>query len=100
VSSKSIDLQTAEMLAIASLSHIATDVEQLGRFLALTGLEAGQIREAAKSQTFLLAVLDFVSTDESLLIAIAANQGFKPGQIEDARLRLQHAIEGPNRFEP
>ena len=37
----------AEDMAVAALTFIAQDDERLGRFLALSGLESGNLREVA-----------------------------------------------------
>ena len=60
----------AESLAIGALSFIASDPELLHRFLALTGLQPSQIREAARESGFLAGVLDFLMDHELSLIHI------------------------------
>ena len=40
--------EAAEMLAVQALTFIAEDPERMGRFLAATGLEPGQIRAASR----------------------------------------------------
>lgn len=78
--------ETAAALAIAALSFIANDPEHLSRFLALTGIEPGAIRTAAREPGFLAGVLDYVCADERLLIACAGDAGVLPAAIEKARL--------------
>ena len=81
----------AEVLAIDALAFLASDVERLGRFLAMTGLSPENIREAARSRHFMVAVLDHLAADESLLLAFAANQGLDPARILKARESLAGA---------
>ena len=67
--------ESAEMLAIQALSFIAEDPERLGRFLAITGLEAQSLRDAAREPNFLLGVLDHLAGDERLLTEFATQHG-------------------------
>ena len=78
----------AEDMAVAALTFIAQDGERLGRFLALSGLEAGNLREAAAEPGFLVGVLDYLSSDEALLLAFAANFQIDPTTITTAHRLL------------
>ena len=75
-------------IAVEALAFLASDVERLERFLALTGLSPDTIRAAAASPGFLAAVLDHLADDESLLVAFAANAGRDPTEVLAARARL------------
>jgi hypothetical protein len=75
----------AEDMAVAALTFIAQDGEKLGRFLTLSGLEAGNLREAAAEPSFLVGVLDYLSSDEALLLAFAANFQIDPTAIATAQ---------------
>lgn len=77
--------EAAERLAIEALGFLAQDGERLGRFLSLTGLGPGDLRQAAATPGFLTGVLDHVLEDESLLLAFAANAGIEPGHVMRAR---------------
>jgi hypothetical protein len=72
-------------MAIQALTFLAEEPERLGRFLAITGLEAGQIRAAAGEPGFLAGVLEHMLGDESLLIAFAASAGIDPAAVGRAR---------------
>jgi hypothetical protein len=72
----------AEEIAIQALGFLAGDPEELGRFLALTGLEPRQIREAAQQPGFLAGVLEYVCAHEPLLLAFARDSALDPAQIE------------------
>jgi hypothetical protein len=82
----------AEILAVAALSFLAEDVERLGRFLALTGIEPGAIRNAARDPGFLAAVLDHLAGDESLLVAFARETEYAPEEV----MRARAALSGPD----
>ena len=85
------DRPDAGTLAIAALSHFATDGKLLARFFALTGLDPARLREAAGTPGFTAGVLDFVLADERLLIALAAEQETTPQAIAAARASLDHS---------
>jgi hypothetical protein len=78
----------AEDMAVAALTFIAQDDERLGRFLALSGLESGNLREAAAEPGFLVGVLDYLSSDEPLLLAFASNFQIDPTAIATAQRLL------------
>jgi Protein of unknown function (DUF3572) len=85
----------AEDMAVAALTFIAQDSECLGRFLALSGLEPGNLRDAAAEPGFLVGVLDYLSSDEPLLLAFAANFQIDPTAIATAqRLLSDDVISG------
>ncbi|MGL4728260.1 MAG: DUF3572 domain-containing protein [Bosea sp. (in: a-proteobacteria)] len=83
----------AEMLAIRALGFLASEEDRLERFLALTGIDPGSVREAAREPGFLAAVLDHVSGDETMLLAFAANAGISPTAITSARHVLAGAAQ-------
>ena len=72
----------AEAMAIRALGFLASDPEELGRFLALTGIEPGQIREAAQEPRFLAGVLEYICAHQPLLLAFARESGLHPPEIE------------------
>jgi hypothetical protein len=80
----------AEALAVEALGFVAADTELLQRFLALTGIEAADIRAAARQRGFLAGVLGFVAAHEPTLVAFAAAAGRKP----DAVLAAMRALPG------
>jgi hypothetical protein len=80
--------EAAEALAVAALAYLAAEPEQLGRFLAASGIGPERIREAARDPGFLAGVLDHFSADEPLLIAFARERGLDPAEIERARAAL------------
>ena len=77
--------KAAEGLAITALGFIAAEPERLGRFLAITGIGPGSIRDAAREPRFLAGVLDHIAADESLLLAFAAEHEIDPDTLMRAR---------------
>jgi len=91
--SSSVNVPDAGTIAIAALSHFATDSRILARFFALTGLDAASLREAAGTRGFTAGILDFVLEDERLLIAVAEAQDLSPEDIVKARQRLDRPAQ-------
>jgi hypothetical protein len=80
--------ESAEKLAISALGFLAQDPERLGQFLSVTGIGPDMIRKAAADPSFLAGVLDHVSGDESLLLAVAEHAGVRPQELERAQAAL------------
>ena len=80
--------EAAEALAIQALNFIAEEPERLNLFLVSTGIEAAEIRTAARDPDFLAGVLEHMLADESLLIAFAASAGIDPAEVARARAAM------------
>lgn len=91
---RKVTLNEAEGVAITAFTFITADEERLSRFLALSGLSADSIRAAASQPSFLAAVLDYVASDEPLLVELAKQMSTKPERIMEARWTLS-----PSEFE-
>nr|WP_321456735.1 DUF3572 domain-containing protein [uncultured Cohaesibacter sp.] len=83
-----ISFESAESLGIQALGFLSNDSELLGRFLSLSGLEPGNIREVASEPSFLAAVLDFLLNDDSLILAFASNNAIDPEDVVAAKVKL------------
>lgn len=83
----------AEDTAIAVLVWLAGEPELMGRFLALTGLEASNLREAAKEPGFLAGVLGFLMSHEPTLLDFCAASNTRPETISRAFQALGGASE-------
>ena len=83
--------EAASAMAVAALGFIAGDGERLGRFLAITGIGPESIRAAAGEPDFLLGVLDYLVSDEPLLVAFASENGFEPEHV----VRARDVLAGP-----
>ena len=73
--------EEAEALAIRALGFVAGDPELLPLFLAITGIEAGSIREAAREPGFLAGVLHFILAHEPTLLRFCGEAGAAPGSV-------------------
>jgi len=71
----------AQKVAIEGLAFIATQPDLLARFLALSGIEAQDIRQAAASEGFLAAVLSFLCANEVDLLAFCRHSHYRPETV-------------------
>lgn len=88
-----MDRESAEGVAIAALGFIASDPELLGRFLAITGIEASAIRYAASEPGFLAGVLNFVLAHEPTLLKFAEQADIPPQRAGEALRALPSGYE-------
>lgn len=72
---------SAEALAIAGLGFLAADTQRLEVFMSLSGLTPHSIRAAAQDPGFLRAVLEYIASEDTLLLSFAANEQLKPDEI-------------------
>jgi hypothetical protein len=84
-----VNREMAETLALQALGFLAGDAPRLGRFLALTGLEAEDLRARAGSPDVLAAVLAHLLADESLLLMFTSETHTEPERIAPALEILQ-----------
>jgi hypothetical protein len=89
-SSKPIRLtaESAEALAIEALGFLAADENRLAQFVAATGYDLAAIRSQASLPEFQAGLLEFLMSDESLLLVFAGHQGIAPGEVAAARQAL------------
>jgi hypothetical protein len=79
------DRDRAEAVAVAALTFLAAEPERLGRFLAISGIAPATVRQLARSPAFLGGVLDYLATDERLLLSVATELEIAPDKIMQAR---------------
>jgi hypothetical protein len=89
---KRLTRDSAEALAIDALSFLAAEPGLLAQFAAATGHTPATIRAEASSPQFLAGVLDFLMSDESLLLVFASHQSIAPSEIMAARQALNPNI--------
>ena len=78
---KPLNREAAETVAVTALAFLAERPEALGRFLALAGIGPVMLRQAAQDPAFLMGVIDFLMSEEPLLIAFADHAGLRPEQV-------------------
>ena len=91
------DRENAEALAIRALGFVAADPELLPRFLAITGIEAGSIRQAAREPGFLAGVLQFIAAHEPTLMRFSEETGVPPQQVSAALRALPFGDDSHDR---
>lgn len=79
---------SAEEIAVKALGFIAGDPVLLNRFLALTGIEAAEIRQAAAQPGFMAGVLHFIAAHEPTLMEFAEAASIPPEEIVKAMRAL------------
>ena len=84
-----IDRGAAETLAAQALAFLAAEPARLQRFLLATGLELGELRDRAGSREVLMAVLEHLAGDESLLLVFAAGRQVAAESVGEAIVLLQ-----------
>ena len=67
------------------LVFLAADDERFDRFQALTGLDVTQLRAVAGTRGFAESIVDYLCSDEPLLLAFADESGHKPADIDALR---------------
>lgn len=73
-----------EDIAVRALVWIAGNAPMMHRFLDLSGIDASQIREAAKEPAFLAGVLTFILAHEPTLNEFAEAENLHPSTVADA----------------
>ncbi|WP_305987017.1 DUF3572 domain-containing protein [Roseibium sp. MMSF_3544] len=88
IQGKSLSVEEAQGIATEALLQLSRDPEQIGRFLAFSGIGPDMIRSAANEPGFLAGVLEFYMSDEPLLLAFCENSSIRPTMIAAARYVL------------
>jgi hypothetical protein len=80
--------ESAQVLALQALAWIAEDQDRLAGFMANTGAAPADLRARATDPDFLGAVLDFLLTDDQLVIGFCDAQGLAYTLPQAARAAL------------
>jgi hypothetical protein len=88
---KPLDLAGAEEIGIQALAFLAGDDNRIAKFLGLTGITADALVAGARTSPMLLAVLEHMSQDETLLLVFATEAGLPPERISQAIALLEAA---------
>ncbi|MEJ8476481.1 DUF3572 domain-containing protein [Roseibium algae] len=87
-SASAMTYEKAQEIATEALLHLSKDPEQVGRFLAVSGIGPESIRDAAEEPGFLAGVLEYFMSDEAMLLVYCENTGVRPTMIAAARFAL------------
>ena len=85
--------ERAQRLAVEVLAYLAGEPDQLQRFFDLTGASVDTLRQVAGTRAFQTSLLDFLASDEALLIAFAVHHGYDPGEVGRMCLSVSHERE-------
>lgn len=80
--------EDAEAMALSALAWLVADQELRDRFLAMTGWEAGQLRDNLGNPDFLAGVLDWLLGHEPTLLRWCSEAGLAPERPALARAVL------------
>jgi hypothetical protein len=83
--------ENAEILALEGLGWLAGQEDGFQRFLDQSGIDPGGLKVAAGSPETGLAVLDFLLSNEDLLLGFCASAEIDPQALHVARHRLEGA---------
>jgi hypothetical protein len=83
--------ESAEILALKALAWLAGRPETIDSFLAVSGLDSGDLRQAAGDPGLLGAVLDFLLQNEPLLLDFCQDTSTTTKAVHFAR----HHLESP-----
>ena len=89
-----INIDEDHTIALEAFTALSNHGGRLARFMNISGLTPETIRDAAGEPTFLAGILDYVASDESLLLELAREMDVKPERIMEARSALS-----PSEFE-
>jgi hypothetical protein len=78
-------------MALKGLAFLANSDGPLDRFMALSGAGADDLRERAGEPEFLAAVMDFLMSDEELLMTFCSETSIDPKDLQIARMALPGA---------
>ncbi|NNE21175.1 MAG: DUF3572 domain-containing protein [Rhizobiales bacterium] len=81
----------AEVVALDVLRFLACEPERFSRFLSLSGLALQDISAQAGEPSFLASVMDYLLSDEKLLLEYAENDSLQPQTIVSLRQKLPGA---------
>lgn len=66
--------ESAEVTALQALGWVASDPDRLGAFLNMTGAASADLARNAADPAFLGSVLDFLLTEDALVIGFCDSQ--------------------------
>jgi hypothetical protein len=84
-----LSLERAEILALEALAWLAADEGGIARFLAVSGVEAADLRAAAGSPGLAVALLNFLLSHEDLLLAFCQSNGTPAAALHRGRRLLE-----------
>jgi hypothetical protein len=84
---KSIEL-TSQALGEMCLGYLAENPSQLAEFMGLTGYSPAALRKVAGTPELDSGLIDYFAQNEALLLALCANNNFRPDDFMRVWARL------------
>lgn len=78
----------AELIGLQAVAYIGADDELLMQFLGLSGSDIEDLQARISDPAFLGAALDFILSDDAVVVAFAESLGLPP----DAPMRARHKL--------
>lgn len=95
-----MDYDRAEIIAINSLSFIASDEKHLGEYLKLSGIGLEQLKKNTSNPetmpNILASVIDFLLQNEQHLIEFSNSYQLDPADIQKTRQFFPGALHDPS----
>jgi Protein of unknown function (DUF3572) len=88
-SKQRVDQAFAETLAAEGLAFLADDETRLVRFMSESGMDPGALSANIGTNDTLLAVIEHICADESLLLVFAASRSIQPETVMQCAVVLQ-----------
>jgi hypothetical protein len=79
---------SAETIGIKAIGFLAASEDDLARFMSLSGIGPGDLRDRAGDPDFLASVLDHLLSDDALLSAFCEAESLAPKAVHLARRML------------
>jgi hypothetical protein len=80
--------EDAETIALNALGFLAESPQAMERLTIQSGLDLTTIRKRAADRDFLAAVVDFLMTNEELLVAFCESRRIDPKSVQRAAHQL------------
>lgn len=81
--------ENANGIAIKALTFLTQEENRLSRFLDITGWTPATLASPNSQAAILVSVLEYLMSDEDILLTFAANSKIEPGDIIKAHNALQ-----------
>lgn len=80
--------EQAQIIGLQGLTYLAEDPEIFGGFLQLTGMSAQDIYANASETSTIIGILDYLLSDENLLLNFCSQASIPPELPRTARMVL------------
>jgi hypothetical protein len=80
-------------LALNALTFLGNSDDALARFLAQSSMQPKDLMAHVEESGVQAAILDFLLSEEELLLAFCQAESLQPKQVHQAKYRLEHGSE-------